>query len=211
MYRLAGKRLFDLTLAILGLIVVLPLLVLCALLIKFGSPGPVFFFHPRMGRGGKNFSLFKFRTMVSDRLKEGLGFEPGSQDRITPVGRILRATKLDELPQLINVLTGDMSFVGPRPESPKYREFYSGRRGEILDARPGITALSSIKYRNEEIILARSGDPETYYRDVVLPDKLELDLEYVQRGLGFWTDVRIIVATLAEVLYVGGDSVKAGR
>jgi len=199
MYRLFGKRLFDLVFSLIGTIVCLPVFLMVALLIKIDSPGSVFFIQKRMGKNGVLFSLFKFRTMLSDHVAEGLMFEPGGKTRITRIGRFLRNTKIDELPQLWNVLIGDMSFVGPRPEVPKYKEFYSGENSIVLATRPGITDMASVKYRNEEQQLALAQDPAKYYTQVILPDKLKLNRDYVNNGIGLVKDVAIILKTLLGI------------
>jgi lipopolysaccharide/colanic/teichoic acid biosynthesis glycosyltransferase len=196
MYKLFGKRLFDLVFSFLGLVVCLPVFLIVSFLIKIDSPGPVFFMQKRMGRNGVLFSLFKFRTMLRDNVAEGLMFEPGKKSRVTGVGRFLRQTKIDELPQLLNVFVGDMSLVGPRPEVPKYRDFYSGENAVVLTLRPGITDAASLKYRHEEEQLASAQDSEKFYTEVILPDKLKLNRDYVNNGIGFVKDVVIVLKTL---------------
>ena len=197
-YKNCGKRLFDFICATVGFAIICPFLVLVAILIKLDSKGPVFFFQQRMGKDGKIFRLIKFRSMYIDPKKEKEGFTPGDSSRITRIGRIIRKTKIDELPELINVIKGDMSLVGPRPEVPKYRSFYSGKYREVLKLRPGITDLASIKYRNEEEILEKSDDPEKTYTEVILPDKLELALEY-KKKMSFFTDLKIIFSTILRL------------
>jgi lipopolysaccharide/colanic/teichoic acid biosynthesis glycosyltransferase len=199
MYKLFGKRLFDLVFSLIGIVVCLPILLVVAVLIKLDSSGPVFFVQKRMGKNGVLFSLFKFRTMLSDNVAEGLMFEPGEKNRVTRVGRFLRQTKIDELPQLLNVFVGDMSFVGPRPEVPKYREFYSGENALVLMIRPGVTDMASVKYRNEEEQLASAQDPEKFYTEVILPDKLKLNKDYAKNGIGFVDDLAIIFKTLLRI------------
>ena len=199
MYKLFGKRLFDLVFSLTGIVVCLPMFLVVAILIKLDSPGPVFFIQKRMGTNGVLFSLFKFRTMLRDNVAEGLMFEPGGKTRITRVGRFLRNAKIDELPQLWNVLIGDMSFVGPRPEVSKYKEFYSGENSRVLAIRPGITDMASVKYRNEEQQLALAQDPAKYYTQVILPDKLKLNRDYVNNGIGLVKDVAIILKTLLGI------------
>jgi lipopolysaccharide/colanic/teichoic acid biosynthesis glycosyltransferase len=199
MYKLYGKRLFDLFLSLIGIVLCLPIFLVVAILIKLDSPGPVFFIQKRMGKSGVLFSLLKFRTMSSDNVAEGLMFEPGEKNRVTRVGRFLRQTKIDELPQLLNVFAGDMSFVGPRPEVPKYREFYSGKNSVVLTIRPGITDMASVKYRHEEELLASVQDPAGFYGQVILPDKLKLNMDYVNKGIGFFSDLAIIFKTLLRI------------
>ena len=200
MYRIFGKRLLDLLLSLTGLIVSIPIFLIVPLLIKMDSPGTVFFRQKRMGRGGRFFYLIKFRSMGSNKQGEDNGFEPGSGLRVTRIGKFLRKTKLDEIPQLLNVFIGDMSFVGPRPEVERYKDFYAGKFAGVLSVRPGITDRASIKYRHEEEILAESKDPEKTYREIILPDKLEIALAYAQRGIRLSEDINIIVQTLLTVL-----------
>ena len=197
-YENCGKRLFDFIYATVGFAIISPFLVLVAILIKLDSKGPVFFFQQRMGKDGKIFRLIKFRSMYVDTKKEKEGFTPGDSSRITRIGKIIRKTKIDELPELINVIKGDMSLVGPRPEVPKYRRFYSGKYREVLKLRPGITDLASIKYRNEEEILEKNDDPEKTYTEVILPDKLELALEY-KKKMSFSTDLKMIFSTILRL------------
>ena len=199
MYRLFGKRLFDLVFSLAGIVVCLPISLVVAVLIKLDSSGPVFFVQKRMGKDGILFSLFKFRTMTVDASAETLLFEPGKKNRVTRLGRFLRQAKIDELPQLLNVFAGDMSFVGPRPEVPKYREFYSGENSLVLTIRPGITDMASLKYRHEEELLASVQDPAGFYAQVILPDKLKLNKDYVNNGIGFINDLVIIFKTLLRI------------
>jgi lipopolysaccharide/colanic/teichoic acid biosynthesis glycosyltransferase len=139
--------------------------------------------------------------MYRNPAKEELSYEPGVSDRIHPLGRILRKTKLDELPQIINVLCGEMSFVGPRPEVPKYKSFYYERYRKVLNLRPGITDKASVKYRNEETLLSKTNKPEILYNEVILPDKLKINLEYTERGPSFKEDIRIILETLKHICF----------
>jgi lipopolysaccharide/colanic/teichoic acid biosynthesis glycosyltransferase len=199
MYRLFGKRLFDLFFSLIGIIICFPLFIIAAILIKLDSPGAVFFQQKRMGRNGVLFSLIKFRTMFSNAVGESLMFEPGEKSRVTKVGRFLRLTKLDEFPQLINVLKGEMSFVGPRPEVPKYQKFYAGDNALVLTVRPGITDMASVKYRHEEELLAKSKEPEKFYTEVILPDKLRINSDYVNNKLGLFKDFAIILHTLIKI------------
>lgn len=198
-YRVFGKRFFDITFSAFGLVMVSPLFFVVPFLIKADSAGPVFFRQRRMGLGGRRFWLLKFRSMTVNREGDK-GFEPGSARRVTKVGAFLRKTKIDELPQLWNVFVGDMSFVGPRPEVEKYQELYRGKYSDVLSVRPGITDMASIKYRNEEEILAASADPEKTYIEAVLPDKLEMAMDYVGQGLSLRRDIQIIFSTLFAVL-----------
>lgn len=194
------KRAGDILLAGCGLIISLPLWGLIAVAIRLDSRGGVFFAHERVGRYGRPFKVLKFRTMVPEAPKRGSAITAGSDPRITRVGRILRKTKLDELPQLWNVLKGEMSLVGPRPEVAQYVQLYpEPARRYILSVPPGITGVTQIRYRNEERLLAEQADPETYYREVLLPQKIASDLEYV-RTRSLATDVRLLLETVVAVL-----------
>ncbi len=194
------KRLFDLNAASLGLLMLLPVLLVLAMLIKLTMPGPVLFVQTRIGQGGREFRLLKFRSMrVKPKTSEGC-FDPGDQSRITWLGHILRKTKLDELPQLVNVLRGEMSLVGPRPEVRKWTEVYPERWAIVHRVKPGITDNASIEFRNEEAILASSPNPEETYRNEILPRKLELYIDYVKRA-SFQTDLKLIFQTLFTVLF----------
>jgi lipopolysaccharide/colanic/teichoic acid biosynthesis glycosyltransferase len=193
-----AKRLFDLLLSSLGLLVLAPLLLLIALLIKLDSPGPVMFRQERVGRYGQPFRIHKFRTMRHGPAGQGLQITVGADRRITRVGGFLRASKLDELPQLLDVWLGDMSLVGPRPEVPRYVAHYPADvRDKVLSVRPGITDIASIEYRDESAVLARAADPEHAYIHEVLPHKLALAAQYVDRssvGLDLWLIWRTLVA-----------------
>jgi lipopolysaccharide/colanic/teichoic acid biosynthesis glycosyltransferase len=192
------KRSFDIAFSLLGLIVLSPILLLAALFVKITSAGPVFFKQERMGLGFRPFNIIKFRTMVVDAPTLGGQLTAGRDPRITTVGRVLRATKVDELPQLINVLRGDMSFVGPRPEVPKYVDLYHNDYAELLSVRPGITDIASLKYRHESELLGESDDPETLYAEQILPDKIALGKQYLrQQSLGL--DLRLICQTVLRM------------
>jgi lipopolysaccharide/colanic/teichoic acid biosynthesis glycosyltransferase len=193
------KRLFDIAAAATGLIVLCPLFAIIAVLIKWDSDGPVFFRQSRIGRHFRPFFIYKFRTMKSHATTTGALLTVGNDPRITRVGRWLRRAKLDELPQLINVLTGDMSLVGPRPEVERYVRLFRSEYAEILQVRPGITDLASLKYRGESALLARSLKPEEEYVTRILPDKLRLAQQYV-RELSLGRDVVLIARTLAAVV-----------
>lgn len=199
---MSGKRLFDLFAAAMGLLLLAPLGMLVALAIKLDSPGPVFFRQDRVGRHGRLFAIHKFRTMrtgpaAPDVLQITLHDDP----RVTRVGRWLRATKVDELPQLIDVLRGCMSLVGPRPEVPRYVALYpAALRDKILSVLPGITDPASLAYRDESRRLAQAGDPEAAYIQSVLPAKLQLSARYVDEA-SLWLDVRLIGATLKALLW----------
>ncbi len=181
LYTAAGKRTFDLLAAAIALFILLPVFLLIALLLKLTSAGPVFYRQERVGKEGHNFRIAKFRTMAANAEKRGPSITIGGDPRITPLGRIMRALKLDELPQLWNVLRGEMSLVGPRPEIPIYVQNYNQAQTKVLAVRPGITDPGSIAYWDEEKLLAQQACPETYYLEVVLPHKLVLNLEYIRR------------------------------
>ena len=193
------KRTLDALVSALGLLLVSPVLVIVAGLVKFTSPGPVFFRQQRIGRGFRPFCIYKFRTMVADAPARGRAITVGDDPRITRVGRILRKTKLDELPQLINVLLGDMSLVGPRPEVRQYVEMFREDYADILQVRPGITDLASLQYRDEAAILARAENPEEEYVRKILPEKIRLAKQYV-RSHSPVTDLRLIWQTVLKLL-----------
>jgi lipopolysaccharide/colanic/teichoic acid biosynthesis glycosyltransferase len=189
------KRIFDLIVSIFGLIFFSPFFLITSILIKADDKGPILFKQKRVGKYGRIFILYKFRTMKeSDSLKEG-NFEPGNISRITKVGKVLRRTKIDELPQLFNILKGDMSFVGPRPEVEKWVAVYPERWKRILSVKPGITDNSSIVFRDEENILSTSKDPERTYREVILPKKLDMYEYYVENN-SFFNDLKLIFKTI---------------
>jgi lipopolysaccharide/colanic/teichoic acid biosynthesis glycosyltransferase len=193
-----SKRLFDFAAALAGVILLAPMFALVALWIKHDSPGPVFFRQQRVGRHGKLFSIYKFRTMTAAPAGQ-LQLTVGRDSRITRAGQFLRDYKLDELPQLINVLQGTMSLVGPRPEVPRYVASYPPDvRAIVLSVAPGITDWAAILYRDESAILGRAADPERAYLETILPAKLDYYMRYV-RERSFWTDLRIIFSTLAAI------------
>jgi lipopolysaccharide/colanic/teichoic acid biosynthesis glycosyltransferase len=198
LYRNYGKRLLDLFCAIAGLIVLAPLLLMVTLAVKIGSRGPALFGQERIGRGGRPFKIWKFRSMVCGADKIGPLITASGDSRITKIGRYLRQSKLDELPQLWNVLIGDMSFVGPRPELPFYVRDYTPEQRQVFTVRPGITDPAALEYRHEEEILAKAADRERFYREVVLPHKLTLNLEYI-KALSFRHDLTLIVRTLGAI------------
>lgn len=195
--QLHRKRLFDIVCAALGLLVLSPVLLVCTLLVGLTSPGGVLFRQERMGKDGVPFTIYKFRSMRKDNA--GLKISTSHDTRITPVGRVLRKTKLDELPQLWNVLKGDMSFVGPRPEVREYTDLYTPEQRQVLLVRPGITGLASIRYRNENELLTASSDPNRTYIEEVMPAKLALDLEYIPRACVSY-DIKLILETLVTVV-----------
>lgn len=173
-------RLLDFVFSLFGLIILSPFFLFLAIWIKLDSKGSVFYIQKRVGRNNIEFKLFKFRSMNSDADKQGLLTVGGRDPRITNSGYFIRKNKLDELPQLLNVLIGDMSLVGPRPEVRKYVNYYSTKQLEILNIRPGITDLASIKYKNENEILGKSIDPEKTYIQEIMPHKLELNREFIE-------------------------------
>ena len=189
------KRLFDIVCSFFGLVFLSWLFVFVALWVGLSSRGGVFYRQRRVGRCNRDFTIYKFRSMRVNSDRQGLLTIGGRDGRITKAGVFIRKHKLDELPQLFNVLRGDMSFVGPRPEVRKYVELYTEEQKKVLTVRPGITSLSSIKYRNENEILSRSDNPEQYYIDVIMQDKLAIELDYLeQRSL--LTDTKVIFQTI---------------
>ena len=188
------KRAFDIIVSATALSLLFPLLLLIGLSVALSSPGGAFFRQVRVGRVGKEFRLYKFRTMRPGSEAQGQITVGGRDPRITGIGYFLRKSKLDELPQLLNVLIGDMSIVGPRPEVPRYVALYSAEQRMVLNVRPGITSAASIAYMDENEILGRSPDPQRAYIEAVMPAKLALDLDYV-KNRGFFLDVSIILRT----------------
>jgi lipopolysaccharide/colanic/teichoic acid biosynthesis glycosyltransferase len=194
----ASKRTFDVIASVAGLVVLSPLLLLIAAAIVAEDRGPALFRQIRVGRGARPFPMLKFRTMVVNADKLGPGLTVGADPRITRVGRLLRRTKLDELPQLLNVLRGEMSFVGPRPEVPRYVALYTPAQRRVLALTPGITDPASAEYVDESAILGRAADPERLYVDVLMPRKLALNLAYAERAtLG--SDIAVILRTLGVI------------
>lgn len=183
----------------LGLLLLSPLFLIIAIWVKADSPGPVFYRQTRVGRGNRDFRLFKFRSMRVGSDKKGLITVGGHDPRVTRSGYYIRKYKLDELPQLINVFTGDMSLVGPRPEVRKYVDLYTPQQLHVLDVRPGITDLASIRYRNENELLEQAADPEQYYREVVMQDKLRINSEYIA-DRSFFKDIKIIFLTFKAIV-----------
>jgi lipopolysaccharide/colanic/teichoic acid biosynthesis glycosyltransferase len=193
------KRAFDVCVAAFALLLLFPILAVVAVLVKLDSPGAIFFTQERVGRRFRPFTIYKFRTMIHDPASRGAPITIGGDPRITRIGRFLRQTKIDELPQLFNVLRGDMSFVGPRPELSRYVEAFADEYREILEVRPGITDLASLKYRDEAAVLALSPDPVDEYVSRVLPEKLRLNKEYIARA-SFFFDLGLILKTLRVVM-----------
>ncbi len=189
-----AKRLFDIAASAIGLMILSPLFLVIAISIKLTSRGSVLYRGTRVGRYGELFQIYKFRTMIVGADKLGPGITAVGDSRITPVGKFLRRFKLDEFPQLLNVLKGEMSLVGPRPEDPRYVALYTPEQREILNYRPGITSPASIKYRNESAALT-GGDWERKYVEEIMPEKLAIDLAYFRRA-GLRDDLRTIVRTV---------------
>jgi lipopolysaccharide/colanic/teichoic acid biosynthesis glycosyltransferase len=195
------KRALDILIAAVGLMVLSPIFLVVAILIKFDSRGPALFRQERVGKGFKPFRIYKFRTMVKDAAQIGSSITCGDDPRITRIGRFLRKTKVDELPQFLNVLRGEMSLVGPRPEVRRYVECFRKDYEEILKVRPGITDLASVKYRDEATILSQAPDPEEEYRLRVLPEKIRLGKEYIQQS-SLLFDVKVILRTLVRLFWL---------
>lgn len=193
------KRFFDIVASGLGLIVLSPVFLVLAIWIKADSKGPVFYRQVRVGKGNKDFLLYKFRSMRPDSDKGSLITIGGRDPRITRSGYFIRKFKLDEFPQLINVFKGDMSLVGPRPEVRRYVDLYSPEQLKILEVRPGITSLASIRYRNENEILGAANDPDRAYIEQVMPDKLKIDMEYIGHD-NLINDIKIIFKTFKEII-----------
>ena len=191
------KRIFDIISSLLGLIVLSPLLIILALWVGLSSKGGVFYAQSRVGRGNKDFKVLKFRSMIKDADQKGLLSigKDGRDPRVTRVGYVLRRYKLDELPQLLNVLKGDMSLVGPRPEVRKYVNLYNKAQLEVLKVRPGITDMASIAFKNENDLLAKADNPEEFYVKVIMPDKINMSLKYLNER-SFLKDLHIIFKTI---------------
>jgi len=188
------KRLFDIIFSLLGILFLFPVFIFVSILIKIDSSGPVFFLQERVGLNGKIFKIIKFRSMKEDH-KNSLTVTLKNDKRITRIGKKLRKYKIDEIPELINVLVGDMSFVGPRPDVPGYADLLKGNDRNILKLRHGITSLASVKYYNEEQLLMVQKDPIAYNNDVIFPDKVRMNLNYYENN-NIWIDIKIIFATL---------------
>jgi lipopolysaccharide/colanic/teichoic acid biosynthesis glycosyltransferase len=193
------KRLFDILLSLVGMLIFFPFAVLIAAFIKFGSPGSIVYAGSRVGKGGKPFRLLKFRTMVANADKIGGPSTSDDDPRVTRVGHFLRRYKLDEIPQLINVLKGEMSFVGPRPEVAAEVALYSPEQRELLKVAPGITDWASMRFHNEGEILKGSADPHRTYQEKIRPEKIRLGLEYVRRR-SFRVDMQILLGTMGVLV-----------
>ncbi len=190
------KRLIDIVVSVVGLLVLTPVLAICAVLVELDSPGPVFYRGERVGKDGVTFKMYKLRTMVPHADRLGSQVTQGRDPRITRVGRVLRKWKLDELPQLINVLRADMSLVGPRPEAPCYVRYYTPEQRQVLRVRPGITGVAQVQFRHEEALLQHCTDLEAEYVAKIMPQKLCLDLTYVE-SRSLLRDLGLIVQTVA--------------
>lgn len=197
-----AKRVFDIFASLIGLIILFPLFFIVALIIVTSSKGGVFFKQIRVGKNGKLFKILKFRTMRVNSEKQGLQITLKSDNRITKMGVLLRKSKIDELPQLINVLVGAMSIVGPRPEVPYYVDMYTEEQKKVLKVKPGITDLASIEYSNENNLLSANDNPEEKYINEIMPAKLNLNLIYIDKR-SFFYDIRLIFKTLGKI--VGGS------
>jgi lipopolysaccharide/colanic/teichoic acid biosynthesis glycosyltransferase len=193
-----GRRLLDVVTSLVGLILLSPLFLLVAVAIKLDSAGPVFYRALRVGRNGRPFRVYKFRSMVNNADRGGPGITTADDERVTELGRLLRRTKVDELPQLINVFRGDMSLVGPRPEDPRYVALYTREQRRVLAVRPGITGPASVHYRHEEELLDGPNWEQVYIQEV-MPHKLQIELDYLERRT-LWTDLGVILQTMMTLL-----------
>jgi lipopolysaccharide/colanic/teichoic acid biosynthesis glycosyltransferase len=198
-----SKRVFDVIASVSGLVLLSPILAIIAVAITAGDRGPVLFSQQRVGRDGRTFRLLKFRTMIADAERIGPALTIGTDPRITPIGRLLRRAKLDELPQLINVARGEMSLVGPRPEVPKFVAMYTPAQRRVLALRPGITDPASTEYVREAELLAHADDPERAYIEEVMPRKLQLNLAYAETAT-LWSDIATILRTMGVVVRARG-------
>ena len=196
---LVVKRIFDIVASLCGLIILSPMLIIVAICIKLDSKGPVFFKQKRVGKNKNIFEIYKFRTMVTDAEKLGKQITVGNDSRITRVGKFIRKCKLDEFPQLINVVKGEMSLVGPRPEVPRYVELYDEYEEQILLVQPGITDYASIEFRNENEILGKSSNPEETYIEEIMPTKIELNMKYI-KNISLVEDIKLILNTILAIL-----------
>ena len=193
------KRLFDIVCSFIGLMILSPILLIISLAIIINNGFPVFYFQTRVGKNNRDFKLFKFRTMYKDADKKGLLTVGGRDPRVTPIGYYLRKYKLDELPQLLNVLFGSMSLVGPRPEVRKYVDMYNDEQKRVLLAKPGITDYASLEYFSENELLAKSPEPEKTYINEVMPAKLALNMKYIEQQ-NLLVDLSIIFATIRKIV-----------
>lgn len=194
------KRLFDIVASLIGLIVFSPVMLVVAVIVKITSPGPVLFSQKRLTKGMREFNIYKFRSMVSNELREKNTVQiKGSSSEITLIGKFMRKTKLDELPQFWNILKGDMSFIGPRPELPRRLKYYDDRQKEIFSVRSGISSPASIVFSDEEYLMNQVEDPEKFYIEQIMPYKIELNLYYIEHQ-SFFYDIWLIIATLLKII-----------
>lgn len=194
------KRLFDIVASFCGIIFLFPIMLVVGIIIKLTSKGPILFKQRRLTINAKEFTIYKFRSMRTDFDKDGKGIQvKGSSNAITPIGKIIRKTKLDELPQLFNILMGDMSFIGPRPELPRRLKYYSERDKGIFKVRSGISSPASIVFSDEEYLMNQVKDPEKFYIEQIMPYKIDLNLYYVETR-SFWNDIYLIIATFLKIL-----------
>lgn len=194
------KRVFDITVSFLGIIFFLPLMILIGLIIKLTSSGPILFKQKRLTKGAREFTIYKFRSMRTDFDKDAKGIQvKGNSSAITPIGKFIRKAKIDELPQLLNILIGDMSFIGPRPELPRRLKYYSERDKGIFKVRSGVSSPASIVFSDEEYLMNQVSDPEKFYIEQIMPYKIELNLYYVENR-NFWNDIYLIIATFLKIV-----------
>ena len=194
------KRLFDIVASFVGIIFLFPIMIIVGIIIKLTSKGPILFKQRRLTIGAREFTIYKFRSMRTDFDKDAKGIQvKGSSSAITPIGKIIRKTKLDELPQLFNILMGDMSFIGPRPELPRRLKYYSERDKGIFKVRSGISSPASIVFSDEEYLMNQVKDPEKFYIEQIMPYKINLNLYYVETR-NFWNDIYLIIATFLKII-----------
>lgn len=194
------KRIFDFIMALVGITITSPFMIIVAILIKITSKGPILFKQKRLTIGMKEFKIYKFRSMRTDYDKDGKGVQTkGSSSAITPIGKFIRKTKLDELPQFFNIIKGEMSFVGPRPELPRRLQYYTEAQKEMFEVRSGISSPASIVFSDEEYLMEQVNNPEKFYIEQIMPYKIELNKYYVKNQSFMW-DIWIIIATLLKIL-----------
>ncbi len=194
------KRIFDIVMSIVGILLLFPIMIVVSILIKVTSRGPILFKQRRLTKDMKEFTIYKFRSMRTDFDKDGKGIQvKGSSNAITPIGKVIRKTKLDELPQLFNILVGDMSFIGPRPELPRRLKYYSEEDKEMFKVRSGISSPASIVFSDEEYLMNQVRDPEKFYIEQIMPYKIKLNRYYV-KNRSFWGDIYLIIATFLKIL-----------
>lgn len=194
------KRIFDIVMSIVGILLLFPIMIVVSILIKVTSRGPILFKQRRLTKDTKEFTIYKFRSMRTDFDKDGKGIQvKGSSNAITPIGKVIRKTKLDELPQLFNILVGDMSFIGPRPELPRRLKYYSEEDKEMFKVRSGISSPASIVFSDEEYLMNQVRDPEKFYIEQIMPYKIKLNRYYV-KNRSFWGDIYLIIATFLKIL-----------